>query len=132
HAVESYVCTKANPVSSLFAAEAWRLLSAHFERVLTDPTNLPARAAMQLGAHLAGSAIEASMLGCAHACANPLTTRYGTTHGMAVGVLLPHVVRFNESVCHDTYAQLDPHLPERLSGYLRAARLPATLRDLGV
>ena len=40
--------------------------------------------AMLLGAYFAGLAIEQSMLGAAHACANPLTARYGTTHGIAV------------------------------------------------
>jgi alcohol dehydrogenase len=132
HAVESYVCTKANPVSSLFAAEAWRLLSTHFERVLTEPTNLPARAAMQLGAHLAGSAIEASMLGCAHACANPLTAHYGTTHGIAVGVMLPHVVRFNATTCKEKYDELRANLADKIGKLLTAARLPQSLRDLGV
>ncbi len=132
HAVESYVCTKANPVSSLFAAEAWRLLSAHFEQVLTEPTNLPARAAMQLGAHLAGSAIEASMLGCAHACANPLTAHYGITHGIAVGVMLPHIVRFNAAVCREKYSELCGDVAARVSDLLSAAKLPTSLRDLGV
>ena len=50
---------------------------------------------MQLGAHLAGMAIENSMLGVCHACANPLTAHYGITHGVAIGIMLPHVIRFN-------------------------------------
>ena len=40
---------------------------------------------MLLGAHEAGMAIEQSMLGAAHACANPLTARHGTPHGVAIG-----------------------------------------------
>ena len=47
------------------------------------------------GRHLAGMAIENSMLGAAHAAANPLTARYGVIHGHAVGLMLPAVVRFN-------------------------------------
>ncbi len=53
---------------------------------------------MLLGAHQAGIAIEQSMLGATHACANPLTARYGTTHGVAIAVMLPHVVRWNADV----------------------------------
>src|SRR5207249_10078818 len=83
HAVESYVTTRRNPLSQLFAREAWRLLQANFEKVLRRPDNLEARSAMQLGAYLAGSAIETSMLGAAHALANPLTAHYGMTHGIA-------------------------------------------------
>src|SRR5207248_4082993 len=62
---------------------------------LTPP--LDARADMLLGAHLAGCAIENSMLGAAHALANPLTTQFGIVHGFAVGMMLPHVVRFNSA-----------------------------------
>jgi alcohol dehydrogenase len=51
---------------------------------------------MQLGAFYAGVAIENSMLGATHACANPLTARYGTAHGAAIAMLLPSVVRWNE------------------------------------
>jgi alcohol dehydrogenase class IV len=75
HAVESYVTLKATPISELFAREAWRLLSSHYERVLQAPDDRPARGAMLLGAHYAGVAIEQSMLGATHACANPLTSR---------------------------------------------------------
>src|SRR4026208_603475 len=49
HAVETYVTTKRNPLSELFSREAWRLLEPNYERVLSQPDNLEARGAMQLG-----------------------------------------------------------------------------------
>ena len=61
---------------------------------------------MQIGASLAGAAIENSMLGAAHACANPLTARFGVVHGIAVATMLPHVVRFNAAVSVSEYEQL--------------------------
>jgi alcohol dehydrogenase len=106
HAVETYVSTSRTPASEMFSREAWRLLSSNYERVLADPNNLPAREAMQLGASLAGIAIENSMLGATHACANPLTAHYGTTHGVALAMLLPSVVRWNSSTCADRYLEL--------------------------
>ena len=106
HAVETYVTTKRNPLSEIFSREAWRLLEPNYERVLRQPDNLEARGAMQLGAYCAGVAIENSMLGATHACANPLTARYGTAHGAAIAMLLPSVVRWNESVAADQYATL--------------------------
>ena len=106
HAVETYVTTKRNPLSELFSREAWRLLEPNYERVLTQPDNLEARGAMQLGAYYAGVAIENSMLGATHACANPLTARYGTAHGAAIAMLLPAVVRWNERVAGNDYAKL--------------------------
>jgi alcohol dehydrogenase len=106
HAVETYVTTKRNPLSELFSREAWRLLEPSYERVLSQPDNLEARGAMQLGAYYAGVAIENSMLGATHACANPLTARYGTAHGAAIAMLLPTVVRWNARVSGDDYAKL--------------------------
>ena len=106
HAVESFVCTRRNPVSQLFARQAWQLLSGSLPAVFQAPENIDARGAALLGAHLAGAAIENSMLGAAHALANPLTAHYGLTHGYAVGLMLPHVVRFNAEVCAAEYALL--------------------------
>jgi alcohol dehydrogenase len=133
HAVESYVTARRTTVSDLFAREAWRLLEAHYERVLAEPRDVAARGAMLLGAHYAGSAIEASMLGATHACANPLTARFGTPHGVAIAVMLPHVVRWNAEMVGDRYASLLPgrDLAARLEELARAGGLPRTLRDLG-
>jgi alcohol dehydrogenase len=133
HAVESYVTARRTGVSDLFAREAWRLLEAHYERVLAEPRDVAARGAMLLGAHYAGVAIEASMLGATHACANPLTARFATPHGVAIAVMLPHVVRWNAEVVGDRYADLLPgrDLAARLEELARAGGLPRTLRDLG-
>jgi len=103
HAVETYVTTKRNPLSETFSLEAWRLLEPNYERVLSQPDNIEARGAMQLGAFYAGLAIENSMLGATHACANPLTARYGTAHGAAIAMLLPSVVRWNERFAFNDY-----------------------------
>jgi alcohol dehydrogenase len=106
HAVETFVTTKRNALSEIFSREAWRLLEPNYERVLNEPSDLEARGAMQLGAFYAGVAIENSMLGATHACANPLTARYGTDHGAAIAMLLPSVVRWNESVAAEQYGML--------------------------
>ena len=144
HAVESYVTAKRTDISDLFARDAWRLLESHYERVLSEPGDVVARGAMLLGAHEAGAAIELSMLGATHACANPLTARYGTTHGIAISVMLPHVVRWNADHVGQRYRDLlriadrdagpapAERLAERLDELARAGGLPRTLRDVGV
>ena len=63
--------------------------------MLQRPGDMAARGRMLLGASLAGSAIENSMLGAVHAAANPLTAKFNIVHGQAVGMLLPAVVRLN-------------------------------------
>jgi alcohol dehydrogenase len=146
HAVETYVTTKRNPLSELFSREAWRLLEPNYERVLSQPDNLEARGAMQLGAYYAGVAIENSMLGATHACANPLTARYGTAHGEAIAMLLPTVVRWNESIAGNDYARLlswssvagrnnltpTAELARRLEELAEAGGLRGNLRAAGV
>jgi alcohol dehydrogenase len=146
HAVESFVTSKRTNISDMFAREAWRLLDANFERVLANPDDLEARGAMLLGAHEAGIAIEQSMLGATHACANPLTARYGTAHAVAIAVMLPHVVRWNSEVAGARYAELlrmsgragneevngsaGNVLAGRLEELARAGELPSRLRDI--
>lgn len=148
HAVETYVTNKKNPVSLAFSREAWRLLAQNFVRVLQEPANLDARGGMQLGACFAGLAIENSMLGAAHALANPLTASYGVAHGQAVGMMLPHVVRYNSVEFNACYGELlevtaglpgcpDPQaggegLAEFLNWLLTQANLATSLSDCQV
>lgn len=146
HAVETYVTLKRNPLSEIFSREAWRLLEPNYERVLSQPDNLSARGAMQLGAFYAGVAIENSMLGATHACANPLTARYGTAHGAAIAMLLPTVVRWNEKTGTDycpllsssSLAGRNNHLTpgeelaRRLEELAEAGGLRSNLRNAGV
>jgi alcohol dehydrogenase len=141
HAIETWVTTKRTPLSDMFSREAWRLLSVGFLPVLLSPSDLAARAAMQLGAFYAGLAIEHSMLGATHACANPLTQRYGTTHGVAIALLLPHVVRWNTRNAGDRYAELaavrgETRRPEtllaRLGDLIAAGEFPGSLSSAGV
>jgi alcohol dehydrogenase len=147
HAVETYVTTKRTPFSEIFSREAWQLLEGNYERVLAQPDDLEARGAMQLGAYYAGVAIENSMLGATHACANPLTARYGTAHGEAIAMLLPSVVRWNERAAADRYSMLmklsssatDEHeytpteaLARRLEQLAKAGGLQGNLSGAGI
>ena len=106
HALETQVTKPRNLISQTFSREAWRLLAANYARVLETPEDLEARSGMQLGACLAGMAIENSMLGAAHALANPLTAAYGIVHGEAVALMLPHVIRFNGATVAASYEEL--------------------------
>ncbi|MCS6861642.1 MAG: iron-containing alcohol dehydrogenase [Abditibacteriales bacterium] len=144
HAVETVVTRKRNELSLLYSQEALRLTVNNLERVLDCPDDLEARAAMQWGAALAGMAIELSMLGAAHAAANPLTAHFGIVHGQAVGMMLPHVVCFNAEdrdaragYRHAArYAGLREGSVEalvgRLQSLLQIAGMPPSLADCGV
>jgi alcohol dehydrogenase len=142
HALESFVCLRRNPWSNTLAKEAWRLLSGAFPIIFTDPENIEARWSMLWGAHLAGMAIENSMLGAAHASGNPFTAHYGITHGVAVSLMLPHVIRYNSEIAEDYYQELAGPLAEKGKGaeflasevdrLAKIAGLPRRLRDVGI
>ena len=85
---------------------------------------------MQLGASLAGMAIETSMLGAAHATANPLTARHNIVHGQAVGLMLPAVIRFNGTQHADWYMELLREIDPETASKLRTQDAPDHLADL--
>ena len=168
HAMESFVATAANPYSRMFSSEGFRRLLRGFEVVAaaqganqgaaTNSTSTGTASGLEsevndlwgemlLGAHLAGAAIEASMLGAAHGLANPLTARYDITHGVAVAVVLDHVVRFNGETGDTGYTGLvrlldgqedeadgpaSARLADSWAGLRGRAGVAGRLRDLGV
>jgi alcohol dehydrogenase len=141
HAVETWVTARRTPFSDTFARRAWECLNTTFERVLAQPGDHDSRASMLLGSHFAGIAIEQSMLGAAHACSNPLTARYDLPHGLALSIMLPHVVRWNAPAAAARYATLlesgdsssaAEALAVRLERLAHAGGLGGRLRDHGV
>ncbi len=135
HALESAVTNKRNAFSAVFSRESFRLCHGGFSKVLRDPGNIEARGQMLLGAAYAGIAIESSMLGAAHSCANPLTAMFHVVHGEAVGVMLPHVIRFNSRLPEIAaiYESLfDGDLADRVSELLWEAKMPGKIGAHGV
>lgn len=150
HAIETAVTSKRNPMSWLFSRESFQMIVHNLPVVLKEPDNMEARAQMLLGAAYAGTAIENSMLGAAHSCANPLTAHYGIIHGRAVGMMLPHIVRFNAHVAEvseqyallmkttglskwsATPAESVEALVEKLEHLLELASIPRRLGDYGI
>ncbi len=145
HVVETRVTTKRTDASVELTRKAAPLLLGSFQTVIEHPDNLQANGDMLLGAFYAGAAIEHSMLGATHACANPLTARYGTEHGVAIAHMLPHVVRWNGLVCGDEYAELaevagldgdreqaPETLAQRLEGLAVVGGLDTRLRTAGI
>jgi alcohol dehydrogenase len=135
HALETAVTAKRNAYSAVFSRESFRLCHEGFSRVLREPGDVTARGMMLLGAAYAGIAIENSMLGAAHSCANPLTAYFNVVHGEAVGVMLPHIIRFNAALPEIAaiYAgYFDGDLADRVSELLWEAKMPRRIGEYGV
>jgi alcohol dehydrogenase class IV len=96
HAIESYVSLLRTPYTDTLARRAVELVAGNLRPAVTQgPTNDAARANMSLAATLAGQAFVNSGLGAVHALTYPLGMECGLGHGLANGVLLPHVMRYN-------------------------------------
>ncbi len=146
HVVETYVTKKRTPVSTMFSMQAWRLLIEAFPGIFQSQPDIEARGKMLLGAHWAGAAIEQSMLGATHALANPLSAHFDTVHGVAVGLMLPHVIRFNRNVVGHLYGELaeeaglcaadDPEATEKLAQFIQQLVAmtgnPTSLEQIGI
>ena len=138
HALETAVTTRRNTLSLAYSREAFLLCSSSLPGVLQRGDDLEARSGMLLGAALAGLAIENSMLGAAHAAANPLTAHFRIVHGQAIGMILPWVVRFNAE--HPATARLYEALQggeigrlfSRLDWLLNMAGMPRSLGECKV
>lgn len=131
HAIEAYTSAHLkNPLSDLFAREAMRLLAANLITACTDPGDQAARAAMLLGAHLAGVAFANAPVAGVHALAYPLGGRFHVPHGLSNVLMLPHVLRFNMSAAMPLYAELAPLVEPALDGLGQQAQAQGLLEAL--
>ena len=95
HSLESYISTKANPISDMFAMESMRLIGANIVEAYEHGDSIKAREAMMLGSMYGGLALTAAGTAAVHALAYPLGGMFNITHGVANAMLLPHVMAFN-------------------------------------
>ncbi len=95
HALEAYVSRRAQPLTDGLALNAIRRIVPALPRVITDPTDGAARAAMSTGALEAGIAFANASVALVHGMARPLGARFGVAHGMANAVLLPAVCEWS-------------------------------------
>jgi len=94
-AIESYTSVHAAPLTDALAFDAARRLLQSLPIAYADGDDLTAREQCASGSLMAGMALANSRLGAVHGIAHPLGARYGIEHGVACGLLMPHVMRLN-------------------------------------
>jgi len=148
HSLESYISTKANPVSDMFAMESMRLIGANIVEAYQNGHSVKAREAMMLGSMYGGLALTAAGTAAVHALAYPLGGMFGITHGVANAMLLPHVMAFNKDAIVARLANVARALDisrhddddetaadaliERLTEWTEVVQIPQDLRQYGV
>ena len=107
HAVEAYTNHTYNTkLENKLAKEAVKLIHDNILTAYEDGKNLDARQNMQRGAFYAGRAFTRGCVGYVHAIGHTLGGLYGVAHGLAMAVLLPHVMREFGASAHKRLAEL--------------------------
>ena len=107
HAVECYTNNTYNSkLEKKLSEDAVKLIYDNLYEAYTDGSNLEARHNMQKAAFYAGRAFTRGCVGYVHAIGHTLGGLYGTPHGLAMSVILPHVMRQFGSAAHERLARL--------------------------
>jgi maleylacetate reductase len=140
HAVETICSISPTPFSDGVSLHALRQLSAGLPAVKTNPSDLAARLSCQLGAWMSiMGALNSVPMGASHGIGHVLGGTANVPHGYTSCVMLPHVLRFNETVNAERQAWVSEALgrPNERAGdavasLIAGLGLPGTLRDVGV
>ena len=107
HAVECYTNNTYNSkLEKKLSEDAVKLIYDNLYEAYTDGSNIEARQNMQKAAFYAGRAFTRGCVGYVHAIGHTLGGLYGTPHGLAMSVILPHVMRQFGSAAHERLARL--------------------------
>ena len=140
HAVEDLCSINTQPISEATSFEALRLLGRGLRAVKKDPSDLQARLDCQLGAWMSIIGSSAGVhKGASHGIGHILGGTAGVPHGYTSCVMLPHVLRFNQSVNAAQQRRVSealgfPHQPacEVVAALVAELELPSTLRQVDV
>lgn len=148
HALESYLARGANPMSETFSLEGIRLAARYLGPAFADGGNLDARYHMSLASLLGGIGLNNAGVGILHAFSFPIGVAYHLTHGPALTVMVPVVLRRLSLACPNKFQKiaeafgmdttgLDPFeisevAIEGVVRLIRALGLPTTLKEAGV
>ncbi|HEX5863649.1 MAG TPA: iron-containing alcohol dehydrogenase [Casimicrobiaceae bacterium] len=105
HNVESYLSPAYHPLCDGIALEGARIAARSLRRAVREPRNLQARADMLMSSMMGAIAFQKD-LGAVHSCAHALSTVADLHHGLANGIMIDHVMRFNLPAAAGKMAEL--------------------------
>ena len=112
HNVESYLSPEWHPLCDGIAVEGVRLAARALPIAVRDGHDLDARSDMLMSSMMGAIAFQKD-LGAVHSCAHALSTVADLHHGLANGIMIDHVMRFNL-----------PAATAKLAELARVARVP--------
>ena len=136
HNIESYLSPAYHPLCDGIALEGVRIAARALPVAVKEPRNLAARSDMLMASMMGAIAFQKD-LGAVHSCAHALSTVAGLHHGLANGVMIDHVMRFNRPAALRKMAELArvagaSDLVRWLADLKASLGIPAKLGSLGV
>ena len=105
HNVESYLSPAYHPLCDGIALEGARIAAHALEAAVNEPKNIAARSDMMMASMMGAIAFQKD-LGAVHSCAHALGTVVDMHHGLANGIMIDHVMRFNRDAAEAKMAEL--------------------------
>lgn len=113
HSIEAFACKNSNTLSKAIGKEAFGLIFNNLLKAINDKNNIEAHENLFIGSHLAGIAMYNVGGGPASGISYPLGSHFKVPHGVAGGIFLPHVLRFNVDKgffgYHELYGLIEEH-----------------------
>ena len=106
HGIESYLSKDASVATELFSLKAIELIGRGLKMAYHNGKMIDARETVQVGSTMAMVAGMNAHMGLCHAMVMPLCALYHMPHGQACGMVLPHVLTYNEGVAVEKVADI--------------------------
>lgn len=141
HCIETFLSPKVNPPAEAIALDGASRAIRHLERAVADGSDRKARWEMMM-ASMEGAMAFQKGLGAVHSMSHPLGALPSPRlhHGTLNAVIMPTVLRFNESAVGDKYDTLrrvmgldaGADLAQAITDLNARLKLPRNLREMGV
>ncbi len=132
HAIEAYVCKKANPYSDMCAEKAISIIGKYLIPAYENGQDIEARANMLVASNFAALAFSHSGLGAVHGISQSIGGIANTAHGITNAVLLPYVKKMNYEGNAKKYDHIEELLGMDIESLCRKLNIPEKISELGV
>lgn len=106
HAVESYTCRKANPVTDMYALDAVKRIFKYLPAACENGEDKTARENMAIAAYEAGVAINGAPTTIIHGMSRPIGACFHVPHGISNAMLAVECLRAVIEGCYEKFARL--------------------------
>ncbi len=139
HLIEGYVSLADSPIGDGICLQGIRMIRRALPAAYEDGHDVAARNDMLMASCMGGIAIKQKSLGLCHQMAHQISAWFGTPHGLANAMILPHVMTFNLNAAVKRYADVavalgvDPHgLDDEQTARLGIEKVKAMCRSFGI